>query len=550
MAGAALKKAEAAVFTEGGLKALVASILIYWGIFALILPVTNSDSQVYDLARLSIAERAGFWQATAWNSVRQVIFPWTFDAVHYPFLKLGWGFALPSFLAFLGMLTIIYKLVAPRFGPKVALWSILSVLAMPTVMLQATTTKNDLVVAFGTGCWVYSLIRFRRNEHRFFLFSAALSLAFTMGCKTSALPIGAVLVFVTAWLLRKQSRDLLWFLLFFGPLLIVYGSVETYALSWRVFQNPVGPPPFVNAHANQDGIRGAAANFIRYYIANISTGIDGIDCRSGFPEFLEEKGRWLLEQTNLSNAGCRADFSDAHMPFLKDGSDSGSDFGVVGFLALFVSSVVIWRPRFEKAFWILAALGFALLVFTCFAIAWMPWNDRYLCLSFILFGVSFAILVFAPPNERSWKQIVVGLIIIWSAISLPMHCGQRKPFDFWNAFFARAELSLKQRLDMKPVYDDVLSARTNSTDRWFLVSAENSWTLPFLIQSGIDWQLTPRWDQVSAACQASGASSSSFVLLLNSELPKNLDFDIIKSYPSSTFILKIRPKAENWPSTN
>lgn len=547
MAGAALKKAVPEFFTENGLKALVASILTYWGIFALVLPVTNSDSQVYNLARLSIADRAGFWQATAWNSIRQVIFPWTFDAVHYPFLKLGWGSALPSFLAFLGMLTIIYKLVAPRFGPKVALWSLLSLLAMPTVMLQATTTKNDLVVAFGTGCWLYSLIRFRRNKRRFFLFSAALSLAFTIGCKTSALPICAVLVFVTVWVLRRQRRNLLWFWLFFCPLVILFGSVETYALSWRIYQNPVGPLPFVSAHANQDGIRGAAANLIRYWVANISTGIDGIDCRSGLPEFLEEKCRWLLGMLHLSNAGCRMDFSDSGMPFLKDGSDSGSDYGVVGFLALFVSSVVIWRPRFKKAFWILTALGFALLVFTCFEIAWMPWNARYLCLSFILFGVSFAVLVFAPLNERSWKQIAVGLIIIWSAISLPMHCGQRKPFDFWNAFFARSELSLKQRLDMKPVYDDVLNLRPSKTDTWFLVSAENSWTLPFLTMPGLDWKLTPRWDQVSAALQTANYPNPPFALVLNTNIPKDLAFDIVKSYSSSTFIVKIRPKSEDSP---
>jgi hypothetical protein len=174
MAYATLKpKAGAAFFSEGSLKALIASILAYWGIFALIAPVTNSDSQVYNLARLIVTERAGFWQDTAWNSVRQVIFPWTFDAIHYPLLKIGWGFALPSFLAFLGLLIIIFYLVARRYGSNVALWSILTLLAMPTVMLQATTTKNDLVVAFGAGCWLYSIVRFQRNQRQFFLFAAA-----------------------------------------------------------------------------------------------------------------------------------------------------------------------------------------------------------------------------------------------------------------------------------------------------------------------------------------------------------------------------------------
>jgi hypothetical protein len=548
MADVALKpEAGAAFFTADSLKALIASILVYWGVFALIAPVTNSDSQVYNLARLSVAERAGFWQATAWNSVRQVIFPWTFDAVHYPFLKLGWGSGLPSFLAFLGLLTIIFKLIAPKFGSKVGLWSILTLLAMPTLMLQATTTKNDLVIAFGVGCWLYSLVRFRRTQSRFFLFSAALSLAFTIGCKTSALPICAILILGTGWLLRKQLRNSLWFVLFLSPSLLLFGSIETYGLSGRIYHNLLGPAQFVNAHANQDGFRGATANFIRYYLANISTGIDGVDCRSGLPQLLEEKCRLLLGSFNLHDAGCRMDFSDANMPFLKDGSDSGSDFGFVGCVALVVNSLVIWRPRLKSLQWTLDVAGFALLALTCFTVAWMPWNARYLCLSFILFGLSLAILVFESPNDRSWKQIAVGLIIIWSAISLPLHCGQRRPLDFWNSFFARTELSLKQRSEMRKVYEDVANLRMNKTDTWFLVAAENSWTLPFLNQPRMDWQLTPRWDQVLRARQALAQPNDAFALVLNSQLPQNLPFEIVRTYPSSTFILRILSDAQEQP---
>jgi hypothetical protein len=541
-------KPEPVFLLEGGLKALIASLLAYWGIYALIAPVTNSDSQVYNLARLSVAERSGFWQATAWNSVRQVMFPWTFDAIHYPFLVIGWGTALPSFVAFLGLLIVIFELVVPRFGSKVGLWSILILLAMPTLMLQATTTKNDLVIAFGVGCWLYSLDRFRQNQKNFFLFAAALSLAFTIGCKTSALPICAILILATGWLLRQQVRNALRFALFLGPLLLLFGSIETYVLSSRIYRDPFGPAQFVHAHINQDGIRGATANFIRYYMETVSSGIDGVDCRTGLPGFLEEKCRWLLGNLHLRNAGCRVDFSDANMPFLKDGSDSGSDYGLVGFLALIASSVTIWRLSFKKLYWILAFLGFTLLAFACLTIVWMPWNLRYLCLSYILFGLSLAMVIFGSPSDRSWKQVTFGLIVIWSAISLPLHCGQRRPLDFWNAFFARTDLSLRQKWEMKQVYDDVLRLRMNhNNDTWFLVAGENSWTLPFLTQPGMDWQLTPQWDQVSKALQPLTESKDTFALVLNSQLPPNIPYEILKLYPSSTFILKIPSDAGKWP---
>jgi hypothetical protein len=68
--------------------------MLYWAACAVLLPVTTWDSQVYNLGRLLIAEKAGFWSNPHWISERQVIFPWAFDAVHYPFVKLGFGEAV------------------------------------------------------------------------------------------------------------------------------------------------------------------------------------------------------------------------------------------------------------------------------------------------------------------------------------------------------------------------------------------------------------------------------------------------------------------------
>jgi hypothetical protein len=282
-------------------------------------------------------------------------------------------------------------------------------------------------------------------------------------------------------------------------------------------------------------------------MASVSLGIDGIDCRSGLSGLLEERCRNTLAILDLRDVGLRADFSDRKMPFLKDGSDSGSDYGVVGFLALLVSSMVIWTVNFRKLYWILALIGFVLFALTCLTIVWMPWNLRFLCLSFILFGLSLALLIFDERNDRSWKQVTLGLIIIWSAISLPLHCGQRKPLDFWNAFFARADLSLKQNWDMKRVYDDVLRLRRDNSDTWFLVAGENSWTLPFLAQSKMDWKLTPRWNQISQAQQSLAESKDAFALVLDSQLPQNLPYQVLKSYPPANFILRIPSYARREP---
>jgi hypothetical protein len=258
---------------------------------------------------------------------------------------------------------IIFQLVKPKFGEHAALWSILTLLSMPTLMLQATTTKNDIVVVFGVGCWIYSLVRFQRSRNKLFLFTAALCIAFIVGSKNNlGLGIFVIAAVATGWLLRGEFRSLLLFAFFLGPLLLLFGSIETCILSWRLYHDPVDPKQFVSDQLNGDGPRGAVANFFRYYMANISIGVDGVDCNSGFPDFLQKECRAVLGCLGLEDAGCRRDYRDANLPFLKNGFDSRYDFGVVGCLALFVSSCVIFRPKWTDVRWSLNVMGFVAML--------------------------------------------------------------------------------------------------------------------------------------------------------------------------------------------
>jgi hypothetical protein len=177
----------------------------------------------------------------------------------------------------------------------------------------------------------------------------------------------------------------------------------------------------------------------------------------------------------------------------------------------------------------------------CYMIAWTPWNVRYFCFSFTLFGIVLALLGFGKTRKNPWLQLSLAIVVLWSAISLPLHSGQRRPIDLWNALFARETVSLGQRPEVIPVFDDVLAFRTNRADRWFLVAAENSWTLPFLEQSKMEWELTPRWEQVKARLAEAGPTDS-YALILNRPLPPDLPIEVVKKYPLSTFIVRIPPR--------
>ena len=531
----------ASLFTDQSLRAIIVTIVAYWGGLAVVLPVSNIDSHVYNLGRLAVAESAGFWQTNAWNAPRQVVFPWTFDAVHYPFLKIGWGSALPSFLSFLGLVVIVFNLVSRRWGTNVGLWSVLTLLAMPTIMLQATTSKNDLVIAFGVGCWLYSMVRFQRSQSKFFIFAAALSLAFTAGSKTYAVPICGILTLVTAWIWRKEVRTLLVFAGFYLPCVVLFGSIETYVLSWLIYHSPFGDGDFVHLQRNNDGLRGLSANFIRYYLQNVSFGIDGNANQSGLAKFLENVCRKILGFFHLNNAGYAYEraFNDNTLDLTKKGSEYFSDFGLVGFAALLTSSFYIWRPTFRNPYWAVIASGFATLALISFIVGWMPWNARFLCLSFVLFGVAMAIILFGELRRAFWLRQFFGVLILWSAFTLPFLCVDRTPNDFGRAFYAREDLTFDQRSWDRQVYDDVVALRAKEKGKWFLIAGENSYVLPFLGLANEPWILTPRWEQI-ANFPDPGKAVPLFVLVLNRQIPPTLPFEIVRQYLDDTYILRVR----------
>jgi hypothetical protein len=431
-----------------------------------------------------------------------------------------------------------FYLVSRRWGTNVGLWSVLSLLAMPTIMLQATTTKNDLVIAFGVGCWLYSLVRFQSSQSRFFIFTTALSLAFTAGSKTYAVPICGTLTVVTVWIWRKEVRTLLLFAGFLVPCVVLFGSIETYVLSSQIYHHPLGPPRGVRDSMNRDGLLGAAANFIRYYLGNFSLGVDGYASQSGLSGFLESKCRKILHNLHLNNAGYCILWNDATFHFLKGGWDSTSDFGLIGFAALLISSVYIWRPTLRDPCWGVVASGFASLALISFTIGWMPWNARFLCLSFVLFGVAMAIIVFGELSRGFWLRRVFGVSIIWSAFTVPFLCLDRRPIDLARAFYAREDLTFDQA-DFRQIYHDVIALRGTEKGRWFLIASGSSYVLPFLTLKEALWILTPRWEQIFNYPNP-GRAEQLFVLVLNMPIPASLPVEIVKQYPDNTYILRVR----------
>jgi hypothetical protein len=123
-------------------RALLAFLILYWAAFALVVPVTVWDSHTHSIGRIPIALEGGLFGNQGWNTWAQISWPWGFDALHLPFFWLGWGASIPSYLCFIGTLSIVWRIVNAHRGPDTATLCALATFTMPTFIYQGHEHKE------------------------------------------------------------------------------------------------------------------------------------------------------------------------------------------------------------------------------------------------------------------------------------------------------------------------------------------------------------------------------------------------------------------------
>lgn len=497
------------------------ALLTYWGIFALVAPVMNWDSQVYNVSRLYYAHQHGLFGNTSWSSARQVFFPWTFDAIHYPFLLVLRGYCLPSYACLVGVMIIVYRLVSAARSPAVAWWCCLSLLAMPTLIYQSICTKNDVAVVFAMACWFYAWRLWRRQGEDRYIAYMALALCFGAGAKTTGLPYLGVLGLFTVWGLRHRLAQVGRFMAYGVVFFLLFGSVETYVNNWLVYGAPLGPKVIIDGNVNHDGLPGAAATFIRWCFSNMNVGIDATNPESPFHTWMENACRDFLRFVgllhNLGYRGGAPEENDESMRFLKLGFDAGSDYGVIGALAILGGLVFLFVRRASDPIWRLAATGFATLALTSYTLAWLAWDARFLVLTFTLLALALSLWVFSLSDTGAGRLVrtVFRVLVVYSAIVYPLCSVAKKPSDLARAWRHRMDYEMTERPGMLEITRDLRRRSPEiGASPLLLVAGDDSWTLCILETPGLHVEGVGALDQKTLAAAAHGGQPV-YVLALN-----------------------------------
>ena len=403
---------------------VLAVLLLYWLAWCLIAPVTNADSQVYNLARLWVIEGDGLFFNHSYNWNMQLIMPWSFDAVHYPFVRLGYGYALPSFLCLLGIMAILFTWARERGDAADGLRACLGLLAMPMVVMQATTTKNDLVLAFCLLCWIEALRRYAGRPTRASILLAALALAFAVGSKVTGLVYAGPAVALSAWVLRRRPAHVAWFAAALAAMLVLNGSLEIYANNWLQFGDWRGDPLVYRYNANHDGWRGFLANELRYAASIFDLQLLPSDLLRRIALLKFDASQYLLQTLRLEGLGLMSlpwrplsDDSLRRVMTVLPPTEVGATFGLTGTLLMTVAPVAILvrrRVDFPAA---LFAGGVAAQVLLALTLGWHPANHRYLVVPACLGWAGISLLI--VPQRRRWASLATAVFLAICAVLVP-----------------------------------------------------------------------------------------------------------------------------------
>jgi len=301
-----------------------------------------------------------------------------------------------------------------------ALFAALLWATLPEIVLQSTTTQNDLVAAAFFASAVYLLYAGFRSQHRGMLLLSGLGLGLALGTKTTVLfliPGLAATILMLCFVCGKQPiRQLLvWAGASLSGFLLLGAYV--FALNLLVYGHALGPPSFVHdmAASRQSWATRFAASLPRSLYQTVDL--------TGLPDSIAEPLHQIKATVGtrvFSILDLPTDFTPAigepgesDLQWRPPVHEDFAGFGPLAFLLLMPAvtygSLIALKKKDPFPLG-LALMSASLFLFVC-SLSWFPWDNRYL-----VPAAALCAPLIAPIYERK----VPHPLLTWSVIGLAL----------------------------------------------------------------------------------------------------------------------------------
>ncbi len=396
---------------------------------ALIAPPNNWDSMTYHMSRVE------HWRANAsvthypTSVVWQLYLnPWAEFAI-LQFQTLGFGSDRLAnsvqWFAFVGSMAGVSLLVRSLGGPFLAQsLAALVVASTPMVILQSSSTQNDLVCGFFVVAAVYFLLERQAASSRAHELYASLAVALAIATKGTAYPILLTFLAYALFFICRQeglirAGRFAW-ILFLGVLLM---NGSHWARNFGLWRHPLGDPGWLARYQNESfGVRETVSNVVRNVALHLSTPSSRVNA---FIEAGVEKIHSVLgisvSEPSLTFERWSQILPDAGYLIHEDYASNGIVFLLS---VLSVGCAVVTRAGRRIRTFALLLCSSSLLF--CILLKWAPWNSRLHTPLFLLAAVLVGWLL-APRqveisnmNREWWQRVAVptGIGLIAGGVAL------------------------------------------------------------------------------------------------------------------------------------
>ncbi len=428
----------------------------FLAVINLLVPPNNMDSMAYHLTRVAYwiqHHSLAPWQS---RSLAQTAFPlnaeigslWSMLFLRRDLLTgfVQWSSALAAATAVFGL--------ARGFGasrPQAAFASSVY-LTLPMIVLQSTTTQNDLAAAAMFAVLAYLFLLGLKTKHRGMLILSGAALGLVMGMKLTAPMIGPGFVLAAAYVtLTRRPRPFRLLLVWAGACLagfVLLGAFN-YVQSWLFYGHPLGDERIIDKQLGE-----MSAGDITLIRSNVACDVFGFMDFSGIPgpaARLGVRARKDLGQTVFH--ALRVPFDDktlnarGHQFSFRVrepvASEAGSFFGPLGFF-LILPLVLYWVvrgliTRDERLILALSFLGFMLVIGG--SQAWIPFRGRFYCAAVTLVA-PLASPLFGRGIGRAVIRAVIGIIAATTLI-VTLLTNVQKPLIGQDAIWGKSRAELR-----------------------------------------------------------------------------------------------------------
>lgn len=404
---------------------------LYLFLLGWLIPPNFGDSLRYHLARVFLFQQDHtlFLNVVSPHQAHRAVFPVGSDILTHIFLRFytDYGVAIFSFMAYLGIGLGTYALARYYTSRPVAISASMVIISMPEVVYQATSTSNDIIIAFvAVFCILVAHSIYDQPKVRDILL---VTLGLTFGIAVKTLFFGFLIPFVVLLsivmirrygfpTLKKALSHFKWaYILALIPIL-VFSQVWLFVHNFLFAGGWLGPPDFVRDHRNLDGLLGAIANLVRYFFQSLDilrvTNL-AIDSFFGFsPSQILTSFYYSVFYPLWGNAGTTKPFEIG----LSIG-EGKSWFGPLSFLLVLPA---LWYSIIRRGPSLLRALALTLLGYVgllAWQLRWTPWNNRFFTLFFVSAGACLAFFFSNWKNSTRLLcavNLISGFLIVYGCV--------------------------------------------------------------------------------------------------------------------------------------